>query len=255
MTDTQDQTAVLPTADAAGSSAPARKRSGGLSGMLLPELQSLAGSLGIAAGRLRKAELVSAIQAAQSGSATKSRATQTPDDRGAPSRPQNSGDGSRGGAPGADTGSTATNGTEPPAGQNESRSRRDQQNRGQQQDGARTNGGQPQGGTTPTAAAQNNAQNNGGQQNTAPRNEHQNRGQQANEQQNRGQQNTSRAAETSRTSSATSRTATMTTAAAAAAGATAIGVAAVGRPAARAAAAGETRPPTSQSPPSPKTTY
>ena len=44
-----------------------RRRAAGLSGMLLPELQSLAGSLGITGtGRMRKGELVAAIQAKQS---------------------------------------------------------------------------------------------------------------------------------------------------------------------------------------------
>ncbi len=45
-----------------------RRRAAGLSGMLLPELQSLAASLGITGtGRMRKGELVAAIQAKQSG--------------------------------------------------------------------------------------------------------------------------------------------------------------------------------------------
>ena len=45
-----------------------RRRAAGLSGMLLPELQSLATSLGITGtGRMRKGELVAAIQAKQSG--------------------------------------------------------------------------------------------------------------------------------------------------------------------------------------------
>ena len=65
VTDIQDQTDVLPAADR--SEPVAKKRSSGLSGMLLPELQSLAGSLGISAGRMRKAELIDAIRAAQSG--------------------------------------------------------------------------------------------------------------------------------------------------------------------------------------------
>jgi transcription termination factor Rho len=65
VTDIQDQTDVLPAAE--GSEPAAKKRSSGLSGMLLPELQSLASSLGISAGRMRKAELIDAIKAAQSG--------------------------------------------------------------------------------------------------------------------------------------------------------------------------------------------
>jgi transcription termination factor Rho len=65
VTDIQDQTDVLSAADR--SEPVAKKRSSGLSGMLLPELQALAGSLGISAGRMRKAELIDAIKAAQSG--------------------------------------------------------------------------------------------------------------------------------------------------------------------------------------------
>src|SRR6476469_9089980 len=62
--------------DAAGSSegtadAPAdrgRRRGAGLSGMLLPELQRLAGELGIpGTGRMRKGDLVAAISARQVG--------------------------------------------------------------------------------------------------------------------------------------------------------------------------------------------
>ncbi|MFL6128396.1 MAG: Rho termination factor N-terminal domain-containing protein, partial [Mycobacteriales bacterium] len=44
-----------------------RRRAAGLSGMLLPELQALAGSLGISGvGRMRKGDLITAIQARQS---------------------------------------------------------------------------------------------------------------------------------------------------------------------------------------------
>ncbi len=49
------------------------RRASGLSGMVLPELQQMAGSLGISgAGKMRKAELVEAIKSAQSGSAPSS---------------------------------------------------------------------------------------------------------------------------------------------------------------------------------------
>jgi transcription termination factor Rho len=45
-----------------------RRRGGGLAGMLLPELQQLAGDLGISGtGRMRKSQLISAIQDKQSG--------------------------------------------------------------------------------------------------------------------------------------------------------------------------------------------
>jgi transcription termination factor Rho len=47
---------------------PAKRRSGGLSGMLLPELKQVASGLGIkGAGGMRKSQLVDAIKAAQSG--------------------------------------------------------------------------------------------------------------------------------------------------------------------------------------------
>ncbi|MGH3445749.1 MAG: Rho termination factor N-terminal domain-containing protein, partial [Nocardioidaceae bacterium] len=47
---------------------PAKSRSGGLSGKLLPELKAMAGGLGIkGAGGMRKSQLVDAIKAAQSG--------------------------------------------------------------------------------------------------------------------------------------------------------------------------------------------
>ncbi|MEP6853620.1 MAG: Rho termination factor N-terminal domain-containing protein, partial [bacterium] len=64
MTDTQDQTA----AGSPDSPSVATRRRSGLSGMLLPELQGLAGSLGIPAAKMRKAELVDAITAARAGS-------------------------------------------------------------------------------------------------------------------------------------------------------------------------------------------
>jgi transcription termination factor Rho len=82
VTDIQDQTDVLPAAER--SEPAAKKRSSGLSGMLLPELQSLATSLGISAGRMRKAELIDAIKAAQSG--PRSGAPSRPN--GAPSEPR-----------------------------------------------------------------------------------------------------------------------------------------------------------------------
>src|ERR1700753_249569 len=56
-----------PSVDSAR--AAAKRRSGSLSTMLLPDLQQLAGSLGIASGKLRKSDLVTAIQNAQRGNA------------------------------------------------------------------------------------------------------------------------------------------------------------------------------------------
>ncbi|MHA3705258.1 transcription termination factor Rho, partial [Jatrophihabitans sp. YIM 134969] len=71
MTDTADrtETLVLPGVDTngAGAETPARRRSGSLSSMLLPELQQLAGSLGIPTAKKKKSDLVAAIQAHRSG--------------------------------------------------------------------------------------------------------------------------------------------------------------------------------------------
>ncbi|MEU4425155.1 Rho termination factor N-terminal domain-containing protein, partial [Actinoplanes sp. NPDC024001] len=72
MSDTTDVTSgVSDVADGAGTTATAtkRRRGGtGLSAMLLPELQSLAASLGISGtARMRKGELIAAITERQSG--------------------------------------------------------------------------------------------------------------------------------------------------------------------------------------------
>src|SRR5262249_28326624 len=72
LSDTTDVTSgVSDVADAAGTTAPPtnRRRGGpGLSAMLLPELQSLAASLGISGtARMRKGELITAITERQSG--------------------------------------------------------------------------------------------------------------------------------------------------------------------------------------------
>ena len=58
-----------------------RRRAAGLSGMLLPELQSLAASLGISGtARMRKGELITAISERQNGAApaAPAKATSTP---------------------------------------------------------------------------------------------------------------------------------------------------------------------------------
>jgi transcription termination factor Rho len=49
---------------------PARRRGGSLSSMLLPELQELASSMGIPTAKLRKSDLVAAIEQARSGAGT-----------------------------------------------------------------------------------------------------------------------------------------------------------------------------------------
>ncbi|MGB9376710.1 MAG: transcription termination factor Rho [Mycobacteriales bacterium] len=56
-----------------------RRRTTGLSGMVLPELQALAAGLGIpSTGRMRKSDLISAIQARQSGSSSPGNGASTP---------------------------------------------------------------------------------------------------------------------------------------------------------------------------------
>jgi transcription termination factor Rho len=100
MTETTETTAAPETAvDSNGTAAPARK-AGGLSSMLLPELKKVAGGLGIKATGMKKAELVAAIKAAQSGgqsggqaAARQDRATDQRQNRGQqgreePGRPQ-----------------------------------------------------------------------------------------------------------------------------------------------------------------------
>jgi transcription termination factor Rho len=59
--------------------APSRPRSGGLNGMVLPELKKLASSLGIkGSGAMRKGALIEAIQAAQGGSSANSKPSAAP---------------------------------------------------------------------------------------------------------------------------------------------------------------------------------
>jgi len=64
-----DTTETLQPATDAASSSSTRRRSGGLNGMVLAELQTMASGLGITGtARLRKSQLIEAIQAAQGGS-------------------------------------------------------------------------------------------------------------------------------------------------------------------------------------------
>ena len=68
MTETQDQLSVLSSAQSGASNTAqerAKRRSGSLSSLLLPELQALASSMGLATGKLRKSDLIAAIEAAQ----------------------------------------------------------------------------------------------------------------------------------------------------------------------------------------------
>src|SRR3954466_4448219 len=67
-TGTQDAAGANEAPAASGTTGRARRRGNGLSGMLLPELQRLAGELGISGtGRMRKGDLVAAISARQVG--------------------------------------------------------------------------------------------------------------------------------------------------------------------------------------------
>ena len=65
MTDIQEQAAG--TTAAAGSSG--RGKKGSLSSLLLPELQQIAGGLGISTAKVKKSDLIAAIQAARNGGA------------------------------------------------------------------------------------------------------------------------------------------------------------------------------------------
>jgi transcription termination factor Rho len=67
---------------------PAKRRSGGLSGMLLPELKQMASGLGIkGVGGMRKSQLVDAIKAAQSGDQSGGQSAQSDDKAGSSEAP------------------------------------------------------------------------------------------------------------------------------------------------------------------------
>ena len=83
MTETQEQTspAVVeasstdaPAANGAAASRSPKAKGGSLSSKLLPELQQIAGGLGISTAKMKKSDLVAAIQAAQSGGVSSSAA-------------------------------------------------------------------------------------------------------------------------------------------------------------------------------------
>ncbi len=91
MTDTEltgvsGQPPETSTDDDVATDRPRRRRAGGLDGMVLAELQQLAGSLGISGtGRMRKGQLVEAIRAAQGGGSARSESV--PLDTGAAAQP------------------------------------------------------------------------------------------------------------------------------------------------------------------------
>jgi len=91
VTELQDQLDVLPRSTSATgaeteSQQRAKRRSGSLTGMLLPELQALAGSLGLPATKQRKSDLISAIQLAQNGAGKAVEATASTATRAASTR-------------------------------------------------------------------------------------------------------------------------------------------------------------------------
>ena len=111
MTDTQEQQSLVSISTDApdsGASTPAKRKSGGsLSTMLLPELQQLAGSLGLATAKLKKSDLVAAIQTAQTGSRNGASAAATAPTSSAPAASSS--------APSASGDATTTSGSSRPA--------------------------------------------------------------------------------------------------------------------------------------------
>jgi transcription termination factor Rho len=80
VTGTQDAAGTSEAPAASGTTGSSRRRGNGLSGMLLPELQRLAGELGISGtGRMRKGDLVAAISARQVGGGSATAGTPTDD--------------------------------------------------------------------------------------------------------------------------------------------------------------------------------
>jgi transcription termination factor Rho len=66
VTTTQEELITIPSSDGDGGATRGRRRTAdGLAGMLLPELKSLAGTLGISASGMRKGDLVAAIESAR----------------------------------------------------------------------------------------------------------------------------------------------------------------------------------------------
>jgi transcription termination factor Rho len=89
LSDTTDVTSDVSAGRLPQGGTTRRRRTGtGLSAMLLPELQSLATSLGITGtARMRKGELVAAIQERQGGSGSDTRSGVRPRHPGRPHRP------------------------------------------------------------------------------------------------------------------------------------------------------------------------
>jgi transcription termination factor Rho len=168
---TADSSTSTSSESANGSSAGARRRTTGLSAKLLPELQQLAGDLGISGtAKLRKGQLIEAIQAAQNGASAPARQS-SGSRRGGTDRPAsdaaaaNGATSTQNGGP-ATTAEPRTTDDQPRQRDNAPAQRRDgqqrdgqQRDRGQRQGGQGNRGGQNnQGGQT----NQNNSQGNSG---------------------------------------------------------------------------------------------
>ena len=141
MTETID----APVDGAPSSGAP--KKSGGLGAMLLPELRQIAGGLGIKTTGMKKAELVSAIKAAQGGSSKPRRASGSDgsDNKDSQGNRESSAERNRDGeerAPRED--SSAEGGEAREGGQRQRNNQRNNQNRNQNTggDGNQSSGGQ-----------------------------------------------------------------------------------------------------------------
>jgi transcription termination factor Rho len=203
VTMTAADTSSAPSATGNGHAAAPRRKAAGLSGKLLPELQQLAGDLGISGtGKLRKNELIAAIQARQSGSTTAAPAADAaPATKSAGRSPKS-----------AATQAPAAPAVEPetPAAASEQRPRRErtpradrtdrnadgsgdgerQQANGQRRDSQQNNDDRQQNGANQNGAIQNGAsQNNGDRQRQGGQSGNQPAGSGGNTQQNNTQQN------------------------------------------------------------------
>jgi transcription termination factor Rho len=125
-----------------GTSGGTRRRTGGLSAKLLPELQQLAGDLGISGtAKLRKGQLIEAIQAAQSGSGGST--TESP--RRSESTSARNGETSASSSD-AGGGTSAAGSEVRAAGDGQQRDRQGGQREGGQREGGQREGGQRDGG-------------------------------------------------------------------------------------------------------------
>ncbi len=163
-----------------GSGGGTRRRAAGLSSKLLPELQQLAGDLGISGtAKLRKNQLIEAIQAAQSGGQAASASQTVRADADATTHTRAAGNSRR------ERASSQAETTDAPPRESQQRdgqqrdNQRDNQRDGQQRDNQQRDRGQRQGGqgnqggnrgNSGAGQGNQNSQNNGGQGNSGPGN-------------------------------------------------------------------------------------